>query len=53
VPEAPAGERVRVVLGTRPMVGGGVSRGAVGWLGLRGGLPVFATFKATGVTVYA
>jgi molybdopterin-binding protein len=30
-----------------------VTREAVGSLGLREGLPVFATFKATGVTVYA
>ena len=53
VPDAPAGERVRVVLGTRPMLVAEVTREAVGSLGLREGLPVFATFKATGVTVYA
>jgi molybdate transport system ATP-binding protein len=53
VPEAPSGERVRVVLGTRPMLVAEVTREAVGSLGLREGLPVFATFKATGVTVYA
>jgi len=52
VPEPPAGERVRVVLGTRPMLVAEVTREAVTALALREGLEVFATFKATGVTLY-
>jgi molybdate transport system ATP-binding protein len=53
VPEPPAGERVRVVLGTRPMLVAEVTREAVASLALREGLDVFATFKATGVTLYS
>jgi molybdate transport system ATP-binding protein len=53
VPEPPAGERVRVVLGTRPMLVAEVTREAVAALGLREGAEVFATFKATGVTLYS
>jgi molybdopterin-binding protein len=53
VPEPPAGERVRVVLGTRPMLVAEVTREAVAALGLREGADVFATFKATGVTLYS
>jgi molybdate transport system ATP-binding protein len=53
VPEPPAGERVRVVLGTQPMLVAEVTREAVAALGLREGIGVFATFKATGVTRYS
>jgi molybdate transport system ATP-binding protein len=53
VPEPPAGERVRVVLGTRPMLVAEVTREAVAALELREGLDVYATFKATGVTLYS
>jgi len=53
VPEPPAGERVRVVLGTRPMLVAEVTREAVASLALEEGLDVFATFKATGVTLYS
>jgi molybdate transport system ATP-binding protein len=53
VPEPPAGERVRVVLGTRPMLVAEVTREAVASMGLREGVTVYATFKATGVTLYA
>jgi molybdate transport system ATP-binding protein len=53
VPEPPAGERIRVVLGTRPMLVAEVTREAVAALALREGLQVFATFKATGVTLYS
>ena len=53
IPEPPAGERVRVVLGTRPMLVAEVTREAVTALGLREGAEVFAAFKATGVTLYS
>jgi molybdate transport system ATP-binding protein len=53
VPEPPAGERVRVVLGTRPTLVAEVTREAVAALALREGAEVFATFKATGVTLYS
>ena len=52
-PEPPAGERVRVVLGTRPMLVAEVTREAVDRLALREGVGVYATFKATGVTLYS
>lgn len=52
VPEPPAGARVRVALGTRPPILADVTREAVASLGLREGLPVYATFKATGVRAY-
>jgi molybdopterin-binding protein len=53
VPEPPAGERVRVVLGTRPTLVAEVTREAVAGLGLQEGIAVYATFKATGVTRYS
>ena len=53
VPEPPAGERVRVVLGTRPMLVAEVTREAVATLALRAGVEVYATFKATGVSRYS
>ena len=53
IPEPPAGERVRVVIGTSPMLVAEVTREAVAALALREGTEVFATFKATGVTLYA
>jgi molybdate transport system ATP-binding protein len=53
VPEPPASERVRVVLGTRPTLVAEVTREAVAALALREGAEVFATFKATGVTLYS
>ena len=53
VPEPPAGERVRVVLGTRPVLVAEVTREAVASLALREGVEVFAGFKATGVTLYS
>ena len=51
-PEPPAGERVRVVLGTRPPLVAEVTREAVGSLGLVEGMTVHASFKATGVRSY-
>jgi len=51
-PEPPAGERVRVALGTQPPLVAEVTSHAVGALGLRPGLEVYAAFKATGVRAY-
>jgi molybdate transport system ATP-binding protein len=52
IPEPPAGERVRVVLGSRPLLVAEVTREAVAALGLTQGMPVYAAFKATGVHRY-
>jgi molybdate transport system ATP-binding protein len=52
VPEPPAGDRVRVALGTRPPLVAEVTRQAVDLLGMREGLIVYAGFKATGVRAY-
>jgi molybdate transport system ATP-binding protein len=51
-PEPPAGERVRVVLGTRPPLVAEVTREAVATLGLIEGITVHASFKATGIRAY-
>jgi molybdate transport system ATP-binding protein len=51
-PEPPAGERIRVVLGTTPSLVAEVTREAVIGLGLKEGLFVYASFKATGVNTY-
>jgi molybdate transport system ATP-binding protein len=50
--EPPSGERVRVVLGTRPPLVAEVTREAVAGLALREGMTVFASFKATGIRTY-
>jgi molybdate transport system ATP-binding protein len=52
IPEPPAGERVRVVLGTEPVLVAEVTREAVAALALREGMVVYASFKATGVRTY-
>ena len=52
IPEPPDGERVRVVLGTRPALVAEVTREAVAGLGLAEGMTVHASFKATGVRAY-
>jgi molybdopterin-binding protein len=52
VPEPPFGERVRVVLDTKPPLVAEVTRSAVASLGLEEGAAVYAAFKATGVTPY-
>jgi len=52
VPEPPAGDRVRVALATSPPLVAEVTRQAVDALGLRPGMPVHASFKATGVKAY-
>jgi molybdate transport system ATP-binding protein len=51
-PEPPGGERVRVVLGTRPPLVAEVTRDAVQSLGLTEGITVHASFKATGIRAY-
>ena len=51
-PEPPSGERIRVVLGTRPPLVAEVTRDAVASLSLREGMTVHASFKATGVRTY-
>ena len=51
-PEPPGGERVRVVLGTRPPLVAEVTREAVASLGLAEGVMVHASFKATGIRSY-
>jgi molybdopterin-binding protein len=52
-PEPPAGERVRVVVGTEPLIVAEVTETAVESLGLREGMLVYAAFKATGVQTYS
>jgi molybdate transport system ATP-binding protein len=52
IPEPPGGERVRVVLDTRPPLVAEVTREAVAALALREGVQVYAAFKATGVHRY-
>jgi molybdate transport system ATP-binding protein len=52
VPEPPAGDRARVVLGTSPPLVAEVTRQAVESLGLRAGGEVYASFKATAVRAY-
>ena len=52
VPEPPSGERIRVVLGTRPPLVAEVTREAVAGLTLREGMIVHASFKATGIRTY-
>jgi molybdate transport system ATP-binding protein len=52
IPEPPGGERVRVVLDTRPALVAEVTREAVSALSLTEGIRVYAAFKATGVHLY-
>ena len=52
VPEPPFGERVRVILDTRPPLVAEITAHAVQTLGLREGLKVFASFKATAARGY-
>jgi len=49
IPEPPSGERVRVLLGTRPPIAAQVTRAAVESLGLVRGREIWASFKATAV----
>ena len=51
IPEPPRGERVRVLVASRPALTAQVTQDAVERLGLRRGAEVFASFKATGVEV--
>ena len=52
VPGPPGGERIRVVLNTRPMLVAEVTREAIAALSLGEGMRVYAAFKATGVQLY-
>jgi molybdate transport system ATP-binding protein len=52
IPEAPAGDRVRVVLSTRPALVAEVTREGLAGLSLSEGARVYAAFKATGVQRY-
>ena len=52
IPEPAGAERVRVVVATRPPLVAEVSRHAVDALGLREGMLVHASFKATAVSAY-
>jgi molybdate transport system ATP-binding protein len=52
VPEGPDGERIRVVLATRPGLVAEITRDGLAALDLREGGRVFAAFKATGVRRY-
>ena len=51
VPEPPGGERLRILLATRPGLAAQITREASEALGLAPGAQVFASFKATGVLV--
>ena len=53
VPEPPAGERIRVVLNSRPSLVAEVTREAVAALSLAPGTYVYAAFKASGVQRFA
>jgi len=52
VPQPPDGERVRVVLRTRPPLVTEVTHAAAAALNLRAGAWIHAGFKATGTSVY-
>jgi molybdate transport system ATP-binding protein len=52
IPEPPFGERVRVVLGTKPPLVAEITRAAVEQLRLIEGAEVYAAFKATAVNAY-
>ena len=52
VPEPPFGDRVRVVVESKPPIVAEVTKHAIETLGLRPGLPVYASFKASGVSTY-
>lgn len=52
VPEAPEGERIRVVLATRPTLVAEITREGLAALALKERVRVYAAFKATGVRRY-
>ena len=52
IPEPPSGERVRVVLETTPSLVAEITEHAKEILGLKEGLDVHASFKATGIDVF-
>jgi molybdate transport system ATP-binding protein len=47
LPEPPSGDRVRVLLATHPAIAAQVTQAAADALGLRTGVEVYASFKAT------
>jgi molybdate transport system ATP-binding protein len=53
IPEPPAGQRIRVVLDTRPLLVAEVTPDGLVGLSLSEGARVFAAFKATGVNRYS
>ncbi|HEY3217435.1 MAG TPA: ABC transporter ATP-binding protein [Candidatus Eisenbacteria bacterium] len=52
VPEPPFGDRVRVVVESKPPIVAEVTKHAIEALGLKPGVPVYASFKASGVSTY-
>jgi molybdate transport system ATP-binding protein len=52
VPEPPFGERLRVSLASRPPLVAEVTRHSAEVMGLKAGVPVHASFKATAVVTY-
>ena len=52
VPEPPAGERLRVSIGSRPPVVAEITRGSVAGMRLEPGRIAYASFKATGARVF-
>jgi molybdate transport system ATP-binding protein len=53
LPEAPYGERVRVVIGPSPVLVAEITSSAAASLQLQVGQPIHATFKATSVIAYS
>ena len=51
-PEPPNGERMRVRIGSRPPLVAEVTRASAESMGLAAGIAVYASFKATGATVF-
>jgi molybdate transport system ATP-binding protein len=51
-PEPPAGERVRIRIASRPPLVAEVTRASAEAMGLAPGIAVYASFKATGATVF-
>jgi len=52
VPEPPAGERLRVSIGSKPAMVAEITRGAASEMKLEPGRMAYASFKATGARVF-
>jgi len=52
VPAPPFGDRVRVAVESKPPIVAEVTKHTIETLGLKSGLPVYASFKASGVNTY-